>query len=76
MLMQHVSTYNSHLQAKLKTVNAYRVVARIWDPIWLTVFLLWFFSVHKLTYIYYAVICRVKYVACAKLLVGPCSSAL
>jgi len=31
----------------------YRVVARIWDPIWLTVFLLWFFSVHKVTYIYY-----------------------
>jgi len=24
--MQHVSTYNSHLQAKLRTVNAYRVV--------------------------------------------------
>jgi len=22
MLMQHVSTYNSHLQAKLRTVNA------------------------------------------------------
>jgi len=26
MLMQHVSTYNSHLQAKLRTVNAYKVV--------------------------------------------------
>jgi len=46
----------------------YRVVVRIWDPIWLTVFLLWFFSVHKVTYIYYATISRVKYVACAKLL--------
>ena len=34
----------------------YRVVVRIWDPIWLTVFLLWFFSVHKVTYIYYAII--------------------
>ena len=45
MLMQHVSTYNSHLQAKLRTVNEllYSVVARIWDPIWITVFLLWFF---------------------------------
>jgi len=48
----------------------YRVVARIWDPIWLTVFLLWFFSVLKVTYlyIYYAIICRVKYVACANVL--------
>jgi len=41
----------------------YRVVVRIWDPIWLTVFLLWLFSVHKITYIYYAIICRVKYVS-------------
>ena len=48
----------------------YRLVVRIWDPIWLTVFLLWFFSVHKVTYIYYAIICGVKYVACAKLLVS------
>ena len=54
----------------------YRVVARIWVPIWLTVFLLWFFSVHKVTYIYYTTICGVKCVACAKLLVGRCSSAL
>jgi len=52
----------------------YRVVVRIWDSIWLTVFLLWFFSVYKVTYIYYAIICRVKYVACAKLLlVGRCN---
>jgi len=51
----------------------YRVVARIWDPIWLTVFLMRFFSVHKVTYIYCAIICRVKYVACAKLLVRCCS---
>ena len=41
----------------------YRVVVRIWDPIWLTVFLLWFFSVRKVTYIYYAIISRVQYVA-------------
>ena len=33
----------------------YRVVVHIWDPIWLTVLLLWFFSVHKVTYIYYAI---------------------
>jgi len=33
---------------------------------------LWFFSVHKVTYVYYANICRVKYVVCAKLLVGHC----
>ena len=31
----------------------YRVVVRIWDPIWLTVFLLWVFSVHKVTYVSY-----------------------
>jgi len=43
----------------------YRVVVRIWDPIWLTVFLLWLFSVYKVTYIYYAIVCRVKYVAYA-----------
>jgi len=55
----------------------HRVVVRIWDPTWLTVFLLWFFFVHKVTYIYCAIICSVKYVACAKLLlVGRCSSAL
>jgi len=38
-LIQLVSTYNSHLQAKLRTVIAYRVVVRIWDSIWLTAFL-------------------------------------
>jgi len=40
------------------------------------VFSLWFFSVHKVTYIYYAIISRVKYVAFVKLLVGRCSSDL
>jgi len=40
----------------------YRVVVSIWDPMWLTVFLLWLFSVHKVTYIYYVIICKVKYV--------------
>jgi len=43
----------------------HRVVVRISDPIRLTVFLLWFFSVHKVTYTYYAIICRAKYVVCA-----------
>ena len=76
MLMQRVSIYNSHIQAKLRTINAYRVVAHIWDPICLTVSLPCFFSIYKVTYIYYAIIRRVKYVACAKLLVGRCSSAL
>jgi len=42
------------------------VVVCIWNPIWLAVLFLWFFSVHKATYIYYAIICRVKYVVCAK----------
>ena len=41
--MQHVSSYSSHLQAKLRTVLALQVVVRVWDPIWLTVFLLRFF---------------------------------
>ena len=41
----------------------------IWDPIWLTVFLLWFF-IHNVTYMYCAVVSRVKCVACAKLLVS------
>jgi len=45
------------------------VVVRIWDPIWLTVFLLRFF-IHNVTYIYCAIISRVKCVACAKLLVS------
>jgi len=62
--MQHVLTYNSHLQAMLRTVIVYRVVLRVWDPIWLTVFCCGFYT-HNVTYIYYAIISRVKYVACA-----------
>jgi len=42
---------------------------RIWDPIWLTVFLPLFF-IHNVTYIYCAIISRVKCVACAKLLMS------
>jgi len=38
---------------------------RIWDPIWLTVFF-----IHNVTYIYFAIISRVKCVTCAKLLVS------
>jgi len=73
--MQHVSTYNSHIQAKLRTVNALQGgCAHLGSHMSYIVFL-WFFSVHKVTYINYAIICRVKYVACAKLLVGRYSSA-
>jgi len=39
---------------------------RIWDPIWLTVFLF----IHNVTYIYCAIVSRVKCVPCAKLLVS------
>ena len=42
---------------------------RIWDPIWLTVFLLRFF-IHNVTYIYCTIVSRVMCVACAKLLVS------
>jgi len=42
---------------------------RIWDPMWLTVFLLRFF-IQNVTYFYCAIINRVKCVACAKLLVS------
>jgi len=76
MLVQHVSSYNSHLQATLRTVNALQGgCAHLGSHMSYIVFLC-FFSVHKLSYIYYAITCRVKYVACAKLLVGRCSSAL
>jgi len=42
---------------------------RIWDPIWLTVFCCGFL-IHNVTYIYCAIISRVKCVACVKLLVS------
>ena len=72
--MQHVSTYKSHLQAKLRTVNALQGGCAHLGSRMAYSFLLWFFSVHKVTNIYYAIICRVKYVACAKLLLGRCSN--
>ena len=37
----------------------------IWDPVWLTVFF-----IHNVTYIYCAIMSRVKCVVCAKLLVS------
>jgi len=67
--MQHVSTYNSHLQAKLRTVNALPGGCTNLGSHMAYSVLLWFFSVHKVTYIYYAIISMVMYVACAKLLV-------
>ena len=77
MLMQRVSTYNSHLQAKLRTVNALQDgCGHLGSHMAYSVFAVVFLSVHKVTYVYYAIICRVKYVACAKLLVVRCSSAL
>ena len=75
--MQHVSTYNSHLQAKLRTINVLQGgCAHLGSHTAYSVFAVVFLSVHKVTFIYFAIICRVKYVACAKLLVGHCSSAL
>jgi len=51
MLMQHVSTYNSHLQAKLRTVNALQVgCAHLESHMAYSVFAVVFFSVHKGTY--------------------------
>jgi len=38
---------------------------RIWDPKWLTVFF-----IHNVTYIYCVIVSRVKFVACAKLLMS------
>jgi len=67
--MQHVSTYINHLQAKLRTVialqggyahlgsnKAYSVLLR--------------YSASNVTYIYCAIVSRVKCVACAN---GQCS---
>ena len=60
--MQHVSTYNSHLQAKLRTVIALREsCAYLGSHMAYSVFM------HNVTYIYCAIVSRVKCVACAKL---------
>ena len=67
--MQHVSTYNSHLQAKLRTVIALQGgCAHLGSHMAYIVFAAVF--IHNLTYIYYAIINRVKCVACAKPLVS------
>jgi len=61
--MQHVSTYNSHLQAKLRNVNILQgSCAHLGSDMAYSVFAV-VFSVHKVTYILY-IICRVKYVVC------------
>ena len=64
MLMQHVSTYNSHLQAKLRTVIALQggcvhLGSHMAYSFFAAVF------IHTVTYIYCAIISRVKCVAFA-----------
>jgi len=74
--MQQVSTYNSHLQAKLRTVIALQDgCAHLGSHMAYSVFCCGFFYIHNMTYIYYAIISRVKYVACGKLLMSvvPCT---
>ena len=63
--MQHVSTYNSHLQAKLRTVIALQAgCVHLGSHMAYSVLLRFF--MHNVTYIYYAIISRVKFVACAR----------
>jgi len=67
--MQHVSTYNSHLQAKLRTVIALQGgCAHLGSNMAYSVLLHYF--IPNVTYIYCAIVSRVKCVACAKLLVS------
>ena len=67
--MQHVSTYNSHLQSKLRTVIALQVgCAHLGSHMAYRGFAAFF--IHNVTYIYCAIISRVKCVACAKLLMS------
>ena len=67
--MQHVSTYNSHLQAKLRTVIAlHGGCAYLGSHMAYSVFAAVF--IHNVTYIYCAIISRVKCVVCAKLFVS------
>jgi len=68
--MQHVSTYNSHLQAKLRIVIALQGgCAHLGSHMAYRVFAAVFF-IHNATYIYCAIVSRVKCVAWAKLLVS------
>ena len=65
--MQHVSTYISHLQATLRTVIALQGgCAHLESNMAYSVLLHYF--IPNVTYIYCAIISRVKCVACAKLL--------
>jgi len=67
--MHHVSTYISHLQAKLRTVIALQGgCVHLGSHMAYSVFAAVF--IHNVTYIYYAIISRVKCVAGAKLLVS------
>jgi len=65
--MQHVSTYISHLQATLRTVIALQGgCAHLESNMAYSVLLHYF--IPNVTYIYCAIVSRVKCVACAKLL--------
>jgi len=66
--MQLVSTDNSHLQAKLRTVIALQGgYAHLGSHMAYSVFTAVYF-IHNMTYIYCAIVSRIKCVACAKLL--------
>jgi len=66
--MQHASTHDSHLQAKLRTVIALQGGCAHLGSHMAYSDLLRFFYIHNVTYIYCDSIRRVKCVACAKLL--------
>ena len=73
--MQHVSTYNSHLQAMLRTVIALQGgCVHLGSHVAYSVFAEVF--IFNVTYIYCAVVSRVKCVACAKTTYVRCSSAV
>ena len=67
--MKHVSTYYSHLQAKLRTVIALQCgCAHSGSHMAYSVFTAVF--IHNVTYIYCTIISRFKRVACAKILMS------
>jgi len=71
--MQHVSTYNSHLQAKLRTVNALQGgCAHLGSHMAYSVFAVIFF-VHKVTYILFVSFRRVLNVNYSFLCNSPAS---
>ena len=62
--MKHVSTFNSRLQAKLRTVIVLHVgCAHLGSHMAYNVFAVVFLFVHKVNFIYYSIKCGVKYVA-------------